>query len=108
MNTQNRLGIWISKPEHLVKIDKVISNYSNLDDIFLISDNAISHDKYATIPSYYMSFYDIMVAFIDLEDFVTNQNFIRSNNISLFCSSDEILQSKIDNRFFKNIKVIEL
>jgi hypothetical protein len=49
-----------------------------------------------------------MVAFIDLEDFVTNQNFIRSNNISLFCSSDEILQSKIDNRFLKNIKVIEL
>jgi len=109
MNTQTRLGIWISHPDHLNKIDSVIGEYNtDLDDIFLICDNALSNPKYSIISSYYINFNDIMIAFLDLEDFISNKNYVRSSDISLFCSSSEILQSKLDKSFFNNVRVVEI
>lgn len=108
MNTQNSLGIWISQPDHLNQVDKIISHYNNCEDIFLICDDAIYDTRYAIVSSYYVNFYDMMIAFLDLEDLVINKNHIRSTNISLFCNSAEILQSKLDKSFFKDIKVIEI
>jgi len=109
MNTQTRLGIWISHPDHLNKIDSVIGEYNtDLDDIFLICDNALSNPKYPIISSYYINFNDIMIAFLDLEDFISNKNYVRSSDISLFCSSSEILQSKLDKSFFNNVRVVEI
>jgi hypothetical protein len=108
MNTQTRLGIWISKPEHLDNIDLVLSHYKDIDDMFIISDESIYNSKYAIISSYYINFSDIMIAFLDLEDFVINKNHIRSSNISVFCKSSEIIQSKLDKSFFNNVRVVEL
>lgn len=108
MNTQTRLGIWISKPEHLDNIELVLSHYKDIDDMFIISDESIYNSKYAIISSYYINFTDIMIAFLDLEDFVVNKNHIRSSNISLFCKSSEVMQSKLDKSFFDNVRVVEL
>ena len=109
MNTsKNRLGIWISKPEHLEKIDNIVSVYDQLDDVFLISDQDFNSYNYSIIPSYYIAFYDAKIAFLDLVDFIKNKNNIVSKDITLFCSNGEILESKIDNDFFKNIRIIEL
>jgi hypothetical protein len=111
MNIQNnRLGIWVSKPEHLEKVEKIISFYDQLDDVFLISDQDLAIYKYPIISSYYITFYNIKVAFLDLVDCVcvVNKNNIASKDITLFCKNSEILESKIDNNFFKNIRVVEL
>lgn len=108
MNTQSRLGIWISRPEHLEKIDLVLSKYDNLDDVFLISDDAIYSDKYSVISSYYVSFNKIMIAFLDIEDFIYNKIHLRSNNISLFCNKSDILAAKLDKKFINNVRIIEL
>lgn len=108
MHTQNRLGIWISKQTDIDKIPEVLKKYSDLDDVFLICNDSISNHNYGIVPSYYVGFAKILVAFVNLEDFIANRyNFI-AQNVSLFCSSKEILQSNLDKSFFKDIRIFEL
>jgi len=108
MHTYTRLGIWVSKQDQISYIDNILSEYNNLDDIFLISDIPSLQSKYAVIPSYYITFQNIEIAFLNLQDLVANKNHIRSKNISLFCDPSDIVTSKLDRTFFKDIKVVEL
>jgi hypothetical protein len=108
MNTQINLGIWISKVEHLNIIDFVLSKYNNIDDVFVISDNNIGICSYAVIPSYYTRFEDIEVVFLEIQDWLENKDDIRSENISLFCSTKQILESGLCKNNLKNVKVFEL
>jgi len=108
MHTQNNLGIWVSSQKELEKVAKVLEHFKDLDDVFIISDAGIHSYEYAVIPSYYVTFQDIHMAFLNLEDFVCNKNNVRSNSIFLFCASSEIIESKLDKNIFNNVKVIEI
>lgn len=108
MNTQNNLGIWISGGDDLKKIDSVLSYYNQLDDVFLISDSEINNTEYAVIPSYYVTFEDIAFAFVGLDTWLSNKDSLRSQNITVFCSMNEILQSQLNKNSFNNIRIIEL
>ena len=109
MNTQNNLGVWISNPEDLNKIQNIIPHIPNVEDIFIISDNEdLSTTNYAIISPFYIAFTDTRIAFVSVKDFINNKDTLRSGNIFLFCQATEILESNLDKKTLNNIKVIEL
>lgn len=108
MNTQNNLAIWISEPSDMNKLSSVIEQFPDVEDVCLITGGNIYHTDYATIPPFYITFYDMRVAFLSPKDYVNNKDQLRSQNIYLFCKVEDIISQNIDMRLLESVKVIEL
>lgn len=107
MNTQNNsIGIWISNPNDITKIPSILKHFININDIFIISDNTITSIEYGIISSFYVKFFDGVIAFTCIDDFISNKNNLRTQKIVLLTNSSEMLKSNMNQDFFKDVMVI--
>lgn len=112
MNIQNKLLIWVSEENHLIQIEKIKFEFEKMgvrfDDIFLTSNNDIKSANYANIDQFYINFDNIYVVFLNLEDLIKNKSNLQSEHLYVCASTEQIISSKLDKQFFKNVRTIEI
>lgn len=112
MNTQNKLAIWISNNKQIDKIEQVKQRLSEMDivieDMFIVSNEDIVDSNYAKIDQFYINMQNIYIIYFTIEDLVSNRTSIKTDNIFLCASLEQIINSKLDKQFFDNIRIIQL
>jgi hypothetical protein len=108
----NSLGIYVENAEQIPYIDQILSSPQiqdqKYDDIFLISDNDVCHNKLGKINTFYIGFSNIDILFISLEDYINNKAIVPAKQTYVATTSQEILSRQLELKEIKNIRIIEL
>lgn len=106
--SNNQLCIFVSEENQLSFIDKAIIKISDISDIFLTSDNnIIDYDK-AVLPTYFIRFYDGKILFMNIEDWLSYKDILRSQQIYVISTPEELMNSNLPLHDLKHIHVINL
>lgn len=112
MNTQNNLGIWLSSKDDLSKVDRAIQRIKEdnhcIEDIFLISDDDFGDSNYTIIPSFYVSFYNFMSVFLNVNHYIANRDKLKCGTIFLLTKLDDIVNAGINKQVLNSVRVLEI
>lgn len=104
MNTQNNLAIWVSSASDIDIVPKVLEKFPDVDDICLVTNGAVYHTDFASIPLFYITFCDMHIVFLSVSDYLANKDKLRSKKLYICLSTIE----DIDMRSIQEARIIEL
>lgn len=104
--SNNQLCVFISDQTQLTQIDSNITKINNIEDIFLSTDNNIvSYDK-MILPTYFIKFYGGKILFMNIEDWLSNKDYLKSEQVYVVASPEELLNSNLPLSDLRKINII--
>lgn len=104
----NTLAVFISHPNQIPHIERIKKEYSDMEDICIVTDTNIVISDYATIPLFYIKFFNGQIVFCSIEDYLNNRDHFQSNQVGLAVTSSDLYSSNIDISKLSLHKVIKL
>lgn len=99
------IGIYLNNINDNLDIIQKIKTFFDKYDFVLFNDTNQSNEKHATLPTFYMKFYDGSIVFLSIEDYLIYKETIKSDAI-LLLDIKTAIDSKIDRSIIKGCKIL--